>query len=67
MYKILVLSGRGMLGQMVSLVLSKQEQFEVKSTSSSRVPGYLYFNIEKGIKSLQKIIEEYDSFDYIKI
>ena len=30
MYKILVLGGRGMLGQMVAFVLSKQEQFEVQ-------------------------------------
>ena len=45
MYKILVLGGRGMLGHMVCLVLSNQEQFEVKSTSSDKMPNYIWFNI----------------------
>ena len=65
MYKILVFGGRGMLGHMVCLVLSNQEQFEVKSTSSDKIPNYIRFNIEKEIGSLKKIIEKFGPFDYI--
>ena len=65
MYKILVLGGRGMLGHMVAHVLSKQEKLVVKSTSSHKNSNYICFNIEKGIKSLKRILEKDGGFDYI--
>ena len=63
--KVLILGGKGMLGNMVVHVLSKQKKIVIKSTSSNKTPNYILFNIEKGIESLEKILKKDDSFDYI--
>jgi dTDP-4-dehydrorhamnose reductase len=63
--KVLILGGKGMLGNMVVRVLSKQKKIVIKSTSSNKTPNYILFNIEKGIESLEKILKKDDSFDYI--
>ena len=65
MCKILVLGGEGMLGQMVEIVLSRQDQMVVKSTYYKQTTDSLYFNIENGIEELREILEQQKSFDYI--
>ena len=65
MYKVLILGGRGMLGHMVQRVLSEQETLLVESTSSKKIPNYIWFNIEEGIESLNQSIEKYGPFNYI--
>ena len=62
MYKVLILGGRGMLGHMVQRVLSEQETLLVESTSSKKIPNYIWFNIEEGIESLNQSIEKYGPF-----
>ena len=65
MYRVLVLGGRGMVGHMVSLVLSSQRQFVVKSTSSGKLTNYIWLNIVDEFGSLKEILEKNGPFDYI--
>ena len=65
MYKVLVLGGKGMLGQMVKFILSRQERLIVKSTTHEQTPESSWFNIENGIEGLRQILKQQESFDYI--
>jgi len=65
MYKVLVLGSKGMLGQMVKIILSRQERFIVKSTTHKNTPESFCFDIEYGIDGLRQIMEQQGSFDYI--
>ena len=65
MYKVLVLGSKGMLGQMVKIILSRQERFIVKSTTHKKRPESFCFDIENGIDGLRQIMEQQESFDYI--
>ena len=65
MYKVLVLGSKGMLGQMVKIILSRQERFIVKSTTHKNTPESFCFDIEYGIDGLRQIMEQQESFDYI--
>ena len=66
MNKVLILGGKGMLGQMVKRVLSREKNHMIKSTHYKKLPGYLHFEIGKNkINSLEEIIQQNKSFDYI--
>jgi len=62
--RILILGGKGMLGQMVERVLSKSVGIDVKYTCREKEPIYFYFNVEDGLDKLLQIIERYGKFDY---
>tara|TARA_B100001971_G_C18111486_1_gene494445 strand:+ start:97 stop:975 length:879 start_codon:yes stop_codon:yes gene_type:complete len=65
MYNVLILGCGGMLGGMVERVLSKNNQFNVRSSYQEEKHGSLKFNVENGVDELQKIFEDNVGFDYV--
>ena len=65
MYKVLILGGKGMLGQMVYRFLSKQKHFVIKKTHHTKSAKSIIYNIENGNENLRRILDEKPSYDYI--
>jgi len=64
MTRVLILGGKGMLGQMVERLLSKSDGIDVKHTSRGQESTSFYFNAEEGIDGLHEIVEHHGTFDY---
>jgi len=65
MRKVLVLGGRGMLGQMISRVLSRSKSLTVEKTARQQGMGSLYFDVEEGTDGLRRILKDQGPFDYL--
>lgn len=65
MPKVLLLGGRGMLGQMIYRVLSRSKPLTVKKTARERGIDGSYFDVEEGIDGLRTILKDQGPFDYI--
>lgn len=62
--QVLILGGKGMLGQMVERLLSKSDGIDIKYTCRGQETTSFYFNAEDGLDRLHKIIERHGTFDY---
>lgn len=64
MTRVLILGGKGMLGQMVERLLSKTDGIDAKQTCRVQESTSFLFNAEDGLDGLHKIIEHHGTFDY---
>lgn len=65
MRKVLVLGGRGMLGQMIYRVLSRSKLVTVEKTARERGTDSLFFDVEEGSDSLRRILKDHGPIDYV--
>lgn len=65
MHNVLILGCEGMLGWMVTSVLSRDKQFNISGTTQEETRGFFKFNVKNGIERLQKIFEGKGGFDYV--
>ena len=63
--KILVLGSTGMLGYMVSEVLSREKVFTVCGTHILNRTDLFYFDVEEGLEKLGLIYRENGGYDYV--
>ena len=64
MTRVLILGGKGMLGQMVERLLSKSNEIDAKHSCREQESTPFYFNVEDGLDGLHKIVERHGVFDY---
>jgi len=62
--KVLVLGGKGMLGQMLEQFLSRSEGIDVKYTCRGEDSNAFHFDVVDGIHGLHEIVKRYGKFDY---
>ncbi len=62
---VLILGGRGMVGQMIDRVLSESDIITVKRTSRCKAYYALYFDVEEGVQALKQILASHGPFDYV--
>ncbi len=65
MPQVLILGGRGMLGQMIDRVLSESDIITVKRSSRCKAYDALYFDVEEGVEALKQILASHGPFDYV--